>query len=139
VGFTYADITLVNSYDEALLDRKLMKENEVRKMQVRSLVDTGAITLVINENVRTQLGLKIVREKQCILADGTTGACGITQPVSVYFKNRATACEALVLPDAKQVLLGAIPLEGMDVLVDPAKEELQLPPDRPYVARYTIM
>jgi hypothetical protein len=37
-----------------------------------------------------------------------------------------------MLPDTKEVLLGAIPIEDMDVIIDPAKQELALPPDRPY-------
>jgi hypothetical protein len=33
-------------------------------------------------------------------------------------------CEAVVLPNATEVLLGAIPLEGMDLMVDPVAEKL---------------
>jgi len=42
--------------------------------------------------------------------------------------------DALVVPGNAEVLLGAIPLEGMDVLIDPNKQELVLPPTRPYIA-----
>jgi hypothetical protein len=45
--------------------------------------------------------------------------------VEVHWKNRDTACPALLLPGAQEVLLGAIPLEDLDLLVDPAGGELQ--------------
>ena len=48
----------------------------------------------------------------------------ITQPVDIHWKNRETSCRAMVLPNAKEVLLGAIPLEDMDLIVNPAKLEL---------------
>jgi hypothetical protein len=44
--------------------------------------------------------------------------------VEVQWKDRNTACEAVVLPDEEDVLLGAYPLEGMDLMVHPQKQEL---------------
>jgi hypothetical protein len=43
-----------------------------------------------------------------------------------------------MLPGAKEVLLGAILIEDMDVIIDPIKQELALPPDRPYLPRVSI-
>jgi hypothetical protein len=39
-------------------------------------------------------------------------------------KNRRFTCNALVLPDAPDILLGVIPLEFMDLIVDPIRQEL---------------
>jgi hypothetical protein len=46
------------------------------------------------------------------------------EPVKVCWKNRSMTCEAVILPDADEVLLGAIPLEGMDLMVDPIAEKV---------------
>ncbi|MDR1231782.1 MAG: hypothetical protein LBK61_10320, partial [Spirochaetaceae bacterium] len=48
----------------------------------------------------------------------------VTEPVKVHWKNRRAVCEAVVLPDTDEVLLGAIPMEAMDLIVHPAKEEV---------------
>ena len=60
--------------------------------------------------------------------------CEIVGPVEVRFKNRATTCGALVLPGDSEPLLGAIPLEDMDVLIDSRRQELIVHPDHPDIA-----
>ena len=72
------------------------------------------------------------------LANGSRTECEIVGPVDIHFKTRRTTCSAVVLPGSPEVLLGAIPLEDMDVIIDLKKQELPLPPDRPYIARTRV-
>jgi hypothetical protein len=58
------------------------------------------------------------------LADGAKQSYQVTEPVHIRWKDRDTACRALVLPGAGDVLLGAIPLEDMDLIVNPSRQEL---------------
>ena len=58
------------------------------------------------------------------VAGGGTVPSQVTEPVRVYWKNRRTTCEAVVLPGEEDVLLGALPLEGMDLTVNPKRQEL---------------
>jgi hypothetical protein len=58
------------------------------------------------------------------MANGDRVIAKVTDPVAVHWKNRETACPALVIPNAKAILLGAIPLEGMDLMVDPVNQQL---------------
>jgi hypothetical protein len=51
-------------------------------------------------------------------------AGSITEGVNIYWQDRFTCCNAFVLPNETEVLFGALPLEGMDVLVDPKRERL---------------
>jgi hypothetical protein len=51
-------------------------------------------------------------------------ACDITEPVEIHWQNRHSVCEAVVLPSASEVLLGAIPLEDMDLVIHPATQQL---------------
>jgi clan AA aspartic protease len=127
---TYANITIANTIDELDVRRGIKQKYEVREEDLRVLVDTGAATLVIGEEMREQLGLPILGEKVCELADGAKAQCKIAGPVSVYFLNRSTVCTAFVLPSITEPLLGCVPIEMMDVIIDSAKEELALPPDR---------
>jgi clan AA aspartic protease len=122
MGLVYTDITLKNSMDVGNARRRTIKEQDIHQTTVRAMVDTGCFTLVIPEETRKELGLEIEGEDVVTLANETTEKCKITEPVTIYWKNRQTAAQAMVLPSAKEVLLGAIPLEGMDLIVDPARQ-----------------
>ena len=88
------------------------------------MVDTGAITLVINEAIRQKLGLKIRGHRRATLADGVALDYEVTEPVSIHWKDRESACNAYVVPNANNVLLGAIPMEDMDLIMSPKKQEV---------------
>jgi clan AA aspartic protease len=88
------------------------------------VVDTGAGTLVISEAVQKELGLRTEHVRESTLANGEKVVCKIAEAVKVYWKDRSMACEPWVLPGAKEVLLGAIPLEDMDLMVDPKNLKL---------------
>jgi clan AA aspartic protease len=86
--------------------------------------DTGAWTLIINEDVRDKLGLDIVDSVDSSLADGSTAQYGLTEPVEVRWKDRTISIQAEVMPDAVDILLGTLPLEGLDLYVDPVNKKL---------------
>jgi hypothetical protein len=117
-------ITLKNAGDITMVERGYIKASEVRETTVRCMADTGAWTLVINEAVRAALGLRITSSTTSTFANGSTEPNGMSEPVKVCWKDRSMTCEAVILPDADEVLLGAIPLEGMDLMVDPVAEKL---------------
>ena len=124
MGTVHAEITLKNSMDEFRVKEGLIKEAEIRSISVRAIVDTGAATLVINEEQRKILGLEIQEERKARVADGRWVFCQITEGVKVLWKDRWMLCPAMVIPNAESVLLGAIPLEGMDLVISPARQEL---------------
>ena len=124
MGTVYADITLKNVVDEAKAQDGLIREDEVRSITVRAVVDTGASTIVINEEQRQKLGLDKTEERRAKLADGNRVPCWRTKPVAIYWKDRSSACHAVVITKADKVLLGAIPLEGMDLIIHPKTGEL---------------
>jgi clan AA aspartic protease len=138
VGLIYADIILFNSIDVGLAQQGSIPSDNIRKMNVNALVDTGAIMLTINDAIADQLGLMIHDSAEVELADGTHIKRNLVGPVTIRFKNRSTICSAIVLPGASEVLLGAIPLEGMDVIIDPLSQQLDVHPDRPYLAQMKI-
>jgi clan AA aspartic protease len=124
VGSVVEEITLKNDWDVGAFERGIIKEAEVRQMTVQSLVDTGAETLVISEDIQKALGLRTEHLKQPTLANGESVVCKITETVRVCWKDRVMTCRPWVLPGAKHVLLGAIPLEDMDLIVDPKNQKL---------------
>ncbi|MCL2744643.1 MAG: clan AA aspartic protease [Planctomycetaceae bacterium] len=138
MGHVYANLTLENSFDALLAIDGSIPPEDVRKIEVRALIDTGAMTLTINENIAQQLGLKVRGQIDVTLADGSSRKCDIVGPVDIRFANRSAIIRALVLPGADEVLLGVIPLEEMDVIIDPATQELVVHPDRPLMAQMRV-
>jgi clan AA aspartic protease len=104
--------------------RALSPEKQVRAVAIRAMVDTGAGTLVINEEIREKLGLAVIGLRKATLADGASTTYQVTEPVEIQWENRDATCKAIVVPDAANVLLGAIPLEDMDLMVDPVRQRL---------------
>lgn len=138
MGLVYAEIELINGDDLALARRKVIGEEEIKRMVVSALVDTGSIMLCINENIQEQLQLPVVETRKAQLANGHIVECNVVANVELRFKNRETTCRAMVLPGDAEPLLGAIPLEDMDVLIHPQRQELIVNPDHPYFAQMKI-
>jgi clan AA aspartic protease len=122
MGLFTEEITLANAGDKVRVECGLLKE--IRALTLEVMPDTGACTLVINENIRQKLGLTIVKMVRSSLADGSTAQYGLTEPVEIRWKDRRTSQEAVVVPNGNKVLLGAIPLESMDLYVDPVNQRL---------------
>jgi len=122
MSVVYTEITLKNKVDEANVKRGIMKENEIRQMTTQAIVDTGAWTIVINEDTRDKLGLDDNGYGEATLADGQKAEYPMAGPLEICWKNRRFTCDALVLPDAPDILLGAYPLEGMDLTINPQRE-----------------
>ena len=123
MGNVFAELTLKNGSDIVLAQKGHIDERNVRSVTVRALVDTGAVSLVINEDICQQLGLSIEGERSASLAGGGKINCKITEPLRIYWKDRNATCQAVVLPEG-EILLGVIPLEFMDLIVDPVAEQL---------------
>jgi len=102
----------------------LIKDNEIRQTMVEAMVDTGTGTLVINEELRQRLGLEVKGERRAVLANDAKEMVKIAGPVEIHWKERTTTCQPLVVSDCGEVLLGAIPLEDMDLMVDPVRQVL---------------
>ncbi|MDR0998935.1 MAG: aspartyl protease family protein [Treponema sp.] len=118
------EITLANARDIGNAKEGLIPGTKIRKMTTEAMPDTGAWTLVINEETRQKLGLVIEETSESTLADGKTDTYDVTEGVKIQWKNRSTVLPAVVVPDAKDILLGALPLEAMDLMVDPVHEQL---------------
>jgi clan AA aspartic protease len=131
MGYVRAEIELANANDVQLAKQKQIGEDEVKKMTVRALVDSGSYLLAINENIRNYLQLMPLYKERACLANGNIIECDVVYPVEVKFKNRHACCSAMVLPGDSEVLLGAIPMEEMDVIIDPKRQELVVNPDHP--------
>lgn len=126
MGLVFADIELTNARDDALAP-----------LTVNALVDSGAVHMCIPQHVATQLALPVQDRRGVTLADGREEMVDYVGPVRVRFANRQCLVGALVLGD--QPLLGAIPMEDMDLVVHPSRQSLTVNPANPNIPMSVAM
>ena len=113
------------------------RDRELAALRVVALVDTGAVTLCIPEHVAVQLSLSELERREVTTATGRRVSVPYVGPVQVGFGNRSCFTGALVMGES--VLLGAIPLEDMDLVVNPRKQEVTVNPESPNIPSAVVM
>jgi hypothetical protein len=118
-----------------LVSKLLLKNPRIADLQaveVSALAGARALHLCIPEHVKIQLKLEAIDSKEVTLADGSKKLVPYVGPVELRFKNRIGFAGALVMGD--QLLLGAIPMEDMDLVIIPKTRTLDVNPDSPNIA-----
>jgi len=121
VGLTNATLVLKNP-----------RLPDLDPVEAEALADSGSVFLCIPAHVQIQLGLEENGKKEVTLADGTKKFVPYVGPVEVHFKNRVGYFGAVVLGD--EVLLGAIPMEDMDLIIIPRTRTVDINPLNPNFA-----
>ncbi len=132
MGLVNAEIELIRANDLALFQEGYLEESKIRRVTTNALVDTGAYMLCINQEIQSQLKLGKIDDYTATLADGTMVTLDRVGPIRLVFSNRSTVCDAVVLPGNVEVLLGAIPMEAMDLVILPLEQKLVVNPKHPY-------
>lgn len=122
MGIAYAQLRLGN--DAA---------PDLEEIDADALVDTGTLHLCIPQALATRLRLKETGSRDVTLADGATQRVRYVSPVRIELLGRVCVTGALVLGD--QVLLGAIPMEDMDLIVEPARQRVSTRAESPLMPR----
>src|SRR5229473_6133169 len=119
-----------------LVNGKLFLKNprlpDLDPVEVVAMADSGALHLCIPEHIQIQLRLEAIDSKEVTLADGSKRLVPYVGPIELRFKNRVGFAGALVMGD--QVLLGAIPMEDMDLVIVPKTRTLDVNPNSPNFA-----
>ena len=121
MGFIYSKIILSNP-----------RKPELKQIEVNALVDSRALHLCLPTHIALQLGLDELYKREVTVANGNREIVPYMGPVEVKFENRGCYTGALVLGD--EVLLGAVPMEDMDVILNPAKRTVVVNPESPNIA-----
>jgi clan AA aspartic protease len=113
------------------------RQPDLGAVEVDAMADTGSVHLCMPEHIRIQLDLEAVTQKEVTqkdvtLDDGGRRLVPYVGPVEIRFKNRVGYTGALVLGD--EVLLGAIPMEDMDLIVIPSGRTVDVNPGSPNIA-----
>ena len=101
----------------------------LQAMTVAALVDTGAMTICLPEHVAVQLGLEEIEKREVTTADERVHIVPYVGPIQIRFQKRTCFTGALVLGES--VLLGAVPMEDMDLIVEPSRRTLTVNPKSP--------
>ena len=107
------------------------RRSNLSPLTVTALVDTGATTLCIPEHVAVQLDLSELEKREVTTAEGRHVSVPYVGPVQLTFGNRSCFVGALVLGDG--VLLGSIPLEDMDLVINARRQEVTVNPESPNI------
>lgn len=135
VGEVHVTVEVENAFDREFARRGQMREDEVRRETVEMLVDTGAYTLVMPEDVIDRLGLRRLRTVQVTYADDRKADLWEAGLVSLAVMGRTAEVSCVVAERGTEPLLGRIPLDVLDLLVDcPGRRLVPNPvsPDRPH-------
>lgn len=130
MGKVVERITLTNETDRENAVAGLVPPDAVRTETIAGLVDTGATTLALPADVVARLGLTPRGSRRIRYADGRREEIPWVF-VGVELLGRQTVCEALVLPEGTVPRIGQVPLETLDLIVDPKSRELRVNPASP--------
>ena len=134
MGEVRVKVKLTNAFDESLVRRGQLKAEEVRSYEADALIDMGAVSSVVPQNVMEQLGVLSIGNRVADYADGRKDTVELTEPIKFSIMGRITNESAMVLGD--EVLIGQTVLDVLDLLVDCNNRRL-IPnpahPDQPVV------
>jgi clan AA aspartic protease len=131
MGKVVVEAKIKNLIDEELARRRLRKPEEIREVEREVLVDTGATMLTLPEEVVEELGLTRGRFVTAGYADRTKKRRQIARGINIEIMGREVEVECVVEARGTQILLGQIPLEAMDLIVDPKAGKLMPRPESP--------
>ena len=109
---------------------------DLKEIEVTSLVDTGAAMLCLPEHIVIQLDLEQNGTRDVSTADGKSHKVPYVGPVKVTFENRICFVGAIVIGD--EPLLGAVPMEDMDLLIHPLSQKLSVNPASPNFPHHKV-
>ena len=126
MGLILTEITLEN-----------VQREDLEPVTVQALVDSGALHLCLPRAVVLQLDLPVHDQRTITYADGRSEIVDYVGPVRVKFANRQCLVGALVT--GEQPLLGAIPMEDMDLVISPSRKTVTVNPAHPNIAASVAM
>ena len=118
MGEIRSNVTLENTLDRGVFDRGHGEETDIRRSTVDGIVDTGAVTLVLPQNVVERLGLDQQGKAFVTYADERRDERPLAGPVTVRIGNRAMITNCVVGPPLSEPLIGQVVLETLDLIAD---------------------
>src|SRR5437868_4940336 len=115
--------TVENIGDVWMAKQGVLPEAQIRKIEMEALVDTGATLLSLPTRIIQQLGLEPVTTKRIISSKGSTEST-MYSAVRLTIMGRSCTMDVMEVPDDVPALIGQIPLEHLDFVIDPREQTL---------------
>ena len=131
MGKIMTKLTLTNQLDWGNAQAGQLDPAKVRSVDVEALVDTGGPILVLPADVCRTLGLRLEGTRRVRYADGRVKEIPWVGGVRIGILGRDMTCDALVEAEGTTPLIGQIPLEGLDLVVDPKSRDVTVNPASP--------
>ena len=131
MGEIVASMELENAGDREVVSLGLRDESTVRRATVNGVVDTGAVMLVLPEDVVDGLGLRTQREVVVTYVNEYSEPRRVAGPVTVRIGNRFMIAECVIGPPSSEPLIGQTVLEALDLVADCGKQALAPSPESP--------
>jgi clan AA aspartic protease len=125
MGQVKVQVTLANAREVVMARLGHLAPEAVHTCEVEALIDTGTLRSVVPPAIAEALGLVRMYRTEAQMADGRWGEVDLSESVEIRLTagiERRTEVPMLIMGET--VLLGAIVLEGMDLLVDCARQQL---------------
>jgi predicted aspartyl protease len=120
MGEITVNVTLENPNDRAVFERGYGEESAIRRSSLDAIVDTGAVMLVLPQNVVERLGVEIRQEERPVAG-----------PLTIHIGNRFMSTDCVVDPPLSELLIGQIVLEALDLIADCTNRTLTPRPESP--------
>ena len=139
MGKVMTRVKIANSADVEIVGRGLLTPESVRRVEIDALVDTGATMLALPEDVVRELGAPSLGMRKARHARGIVIEVEWVGNLRIEILGRQMTTDALVLPAGATPLIGQIPLEALDLVVDPKSRELRVNPESPDMPLLDLM
>ena len=131
MGEIVVDAELENPIDRGVFERGYGKESDIRRTSVKAVVDTGAVMLMLPQNVVERLGAALSGTVIVTYADERREERPTAGPFTLRLCNRSMPVDCVVGPPLSEPLIGQIVLERLDLIADCTNRILIPRPESP--------
>ena len=131
MGEIVVEVELENLRDRNLFESGYLAEEEVRRVRIPAVADTGAVMLALPEDVVERLGVEEVGRINTTFADGRRGSLPVAGDLTIRIGERGTITRCLVVPEDAEPLIGQLIMEELDLIADCLNQTLAPRPESP--------
>jgi clan AA aspartic protease len=133
MGEIRAKVILQNDRDIFLHEQGKIKKDQIREVKIDALVDTGAVMILLPQDIVETLGLGKIEKAIVVLANEAKIEMDVMGPIALTIANRRMTTDCLMGPPRCEPLIGQLVMERLDLVIDPLKRTLTARPESPYL------
>jgi len=133
MGEVTVEVFLENIVDRLNFQNGLIKEDKIRNFKINALIDTGAVMLMLPQDMVEVLGLDVYGKVIVTYANESKEERPVAGPVRVKIGEREMRTDCVVGEPRSEPLIGQIILEELDLIVDCKEHTLKPNPESPYL------